>query len=119
MMDGKSKIFVDGNCIVCDIEVSHYKKIAPEIFELVDISHPDFDATKFGLNAAAVNKHMHVLTPDGQLFVGVKAFEHIWSRIERYKFASKIINWPLINPAARIGYWIFAEIRPILPKKKR
>ena len=44
----KTKIFFDGNCIVCDTEVAHYKRIAPEIFDIVDISAAGFDAAKFG-----------------------------------------------------------------------
>ena len=117
-MATKTKIFVDGNCVVCDWEISHYKRIAPDLFDIVDISSPEFDAKAFGFSPEAVNRHMHVLTPDGQLAVGVDAFAHIWSRIEGWKLASKMIQAPLISPLAKIGYKIFVEIRPYLPKKR-
>ncbi len=116
-MNEKSKIFVDGNCIVCDLEISHYKRIAPELFEIVDISDPLFDAKKFGLTAAAVNKHIHVQTPSGEMKKGVDAFAHIWSRIPQYKWANSLIKWPIVNGAAKMGYVIFAAVRPWLPKK--
>jgi len=117
-MSTKTKILVDGNCIVCDLEVSHYKKIAPEEFEIVDISDPLFKAEQFGLTTEAVNKHLHVQTPDGEVKVGVEAFAHIWSRIPQYSLADKAIRLPLVNGIARIGYAGFAAVRPWLPKKK-
>ena len=115
--DSVTKIFVDGNCIVCDFEISHYKKIAPKLFQIVDISHPKFDASAFGLTPEAVNKHMHVMTPEGEVVKGVEAFAHIWSRIQKYKVFSKIIVKPGVNQIAQVGYELFATIRPWLPKK--
>ena len=114
----KSKIFVDGNCIVCDYEISHYKQIAPNEFDIVDIADPSFDAKKFGLTPEAVQKHMHVLTPEGKVVKGVEAFAHIWSRIPKYKWADRAIHLPVVYPLAGVGYEIFARFRKYLPKKK-
>ena len=116
-MSQKSKIFVDGNCVVCDFEISHYKRIAPSEFDIVDISDPSFDAKAFGLTTEAVNKHIHVLTPEGEMKIGVEAFAHIWSRIPRYRLADTAIHLPGVNSLAKIGYAGFAAIRPWLPKK--
>lgn len=114
----KTKIFVDGNCIVCDFEISHYKKMAPDIFEIVDISDPNFDASKYGLKFEDVNKNMHVCTPEGQVLIGVDAFAHIWSRLEKYQWGSKVIKAPGVYGVAKIGYKAFTIVRPYLPKKK-
>lgn len=117
MTNARSKIFVDGNCIVCDFEVSHYKRLAPELFDIVDISNPSFDASAHGLTTEAVNKHLHVQTPQGEIFKGVDAFAHIWSRIPRYQFAYKLVNLPVVKTLAKLGYAVFGEVRPWLPKK--
>lgn len=101
------------------MEISHYKKIAPDLFDIVDISNPSFDATKFGLTPEAVQRHMHLQTPDGKILIGVKAFAHIWSRIPKYQWASKVIHKPGIYQLALVGYEVFARIRPILPKRQR
>jgi predicted DCC family thiol-disulfide oxidoreductase YuxK len=114
----KTRIFVDGNCIVCDLEISHYKRLAPQNFELIDISSPDFAAQTHGLSPEAVNRHMHAITPDGQVIKGVDAFAHIWSRIPSYSWASRWIKLPLLYQLALIGYAAFAKIRPWLPKRK-
>jgi predicted DCC family thiol-disulfide oxidoreductase YuxK len=114
----KSKILFDGNCIICDAEISHYKRIAPELFELVDISSAEFKAGDFKLTKDAVDKNMHVFTPDGDLKIGVDAFAHIWSRIPRYATAAKLVQSPVVNSLAKFGYGVFTILRPYLPKSR-
>ncbi len=121
--ENRIKIFVDGNCIVCDREISHYKKIAPDLFDLIDISNPQFNAADFQLDPIAVDRYLHVLLPDGHLAVGIDSFLAIWKALEpRHRFFGllrRIIAFPLIRPFADIFYWIFARvIRPRLPKKR-
>jgi predicted DCC family thiol-disulfide oxidoreductase YuxK len=118
-MSARSKIFVDGNCVVCSFEIAHYKRKAPDCFDLVDISDERFMASAHGVDAKAVNRHLHVTDPGGRLHVGVDAFAHIWSRIPAYRPLSRIIRWPLINQLARLSYALFVVIRPWLPKKIR
>ena len=113
----KTKIFFDGNCIVCDTEISHYKRIAPDLFELVDITGSDFDAAKYGLTSEAVQMQMYVMTPENQLLSGVDAFSHIWSLLKYYRVAAKAIKLPIINPLAKLAYRGFAKYRHLLPKK--
>lgn len=115
----RSKILVDGNCIVCDWEVSRYARAAPDAFEVVDISAPDFAAAPLGLTAQAVNRRMHVIAPDAGVLVGVPAFAHIWSRIPALRWASRVVALPGLKQLAGVGYEAFAWLRPYLPKKNR
>lgn len=115
----KTKVLFDGNCIVCDMEIMHYKRMAPEIFEMLDISSPEFNADAYGLTKESVDKHMHVFTPEGELLRGVDAFAHIWSRLPKYRWGSKVIKTPGVYQIALVGYEIFARNRKYLPKKKR
>jgi predicted DCC family thiol-disulfide oxidoreductase YuxK len=115
----KVKIFFDGNCIVCDLEISHYARILPDVFELVDISSPTFSAGQYGLDPRAVNEHMHVATEAGEVRVGVDAFAYLWSKIPRYSVASRLIVLPGVYGLAKMGYSLFAKYRYLLPKKKR
>lgn len=117
MNEGKTKIFFDGNCIVCDTEVMRYKKMAPALFEIIDISAPSFDAAKFGLQSENLKFQMHLLTPEGEIKVGVDAFAFIWSQIKGLKTAARVIKLPVIYSLAKIGYRIFARYRHYLPKK--
>jgi len=119
MTPNKVKIFYDGNCIVCDLEISHYARMLPKVFELVDISHPDFLAARYGLDPRAVNEHMHVATEEGEIRVGVDAFAYLWSKIPRYLLASRFIVLPGVYGLAKLGYSLFAKYRFLLPKKRR
>lgn len=116
-MHGKTKILFDGNCVVCDLEISHYKRIAPDKFDLVDISSADFDSRAYKLSQQDVEKNLHVITASGELKVGVEAFAQIWSVIPKYSFGAKLIRTPGIYQIANLGYWFFTVIRPYLPKK--
>jgi predicted DCC family thiol-disulfide oxidoreductase YuxK len=118
MENKKTKIFVDGNCIICDREISHYYRIRPDLFELIDISASDFNAEAYGVQLKDVNDNMHIQTEEGEFRVGVDAFAYIWSRIPRYSFASRAIRLPGIYALSKVGYWIFAKNRHLLPKKK-
>ena len=117
MTTTRSKILVDGNCIVCDWEVARYARAAPDAFEVVDISTPEFDARKLGLTTAEVNRRMHVLGPDDRVLSGVPAFAHIWSRIPALRWASLVVALPGVAQLAALGYEAFAWLRPWLPKK--
>lgn len=115
----KTKILFDGNCIVCDREISYYARIAPELFEIIDISDPSFQASNFGLTAQDVNEKMHVITPEGELRIGVDAFLYIWQQLPQWMWLSRVVGSPIVKPFAHIGYFGFAKIRPLLPKKNR
>ncbi len=115
----KAKILFDGNCIVCDTEVLYYKRKAPHAFDIVDISHPDFDAKSYGLTKEAVDFELHLIAPDGKLHKGVEAFAYIWDNTPGYSYLGKVVRLPLINGSAQIGYWIFARLRRYLPKRKK
>jgi predicted DCC family thiol-disulfide oxidoreductase YuxK len=119
----KSKILFDGNCIVCDLEIMHYKRIAPDLFECVDISSADFDAKAYGVTKSAVDQDMHVIIPGGRLVIGVDAFQHIWMRLGQsrpiFRLMSQAIRLPILYPSAKVLYRSFTKIRPLLPKKNR
>lgn len=115
----KTKIFVDGDCIVCDMEIAHYHRVAPGQFELVDISGPEFRAEDHGFTPEDVRKNLHVVTPAGEVLIGVDAFAHIWSRTKKYQFAAKLVRLPVANSVAKAGYMAFTYVRPLLPRRQR
>jgi len=119
MNSKKTKILFDGNCIVCDTEIMHYQKIAPDLFEMIDISSSEFDPSQFGLTAEAVQKEMHLFTPEGKLLRAVDAFTYIWDQIPRYRILSKLARLPGFRSCADWGYTLFARNRHRLPKYRK
>ena len=121
MAEQPSLILCDGNCIVCDFEANHYLRVAPGKIKLIDISDVAFQAQKYGLTRDAVQNYMHVFGPEGELYRGVDAFSHIWSRVPgwRYQVVREVIHLPIVYQLAQVAYALFARYRHLLPKKKR
>ncbi|MDA9951746.1 DUF393 domain-containing protein [Oligoflexaceae bacterium] len=113
------QIFYDSQCIVCDKEISLYRKRnQDQKLEFVDIAHPDFDAENFSVDREAVQKEFHVKTKEGRLIVGVEAFIEIWTYIPGWSWAAKLARFPLFLWILKAGYVLFVWIRPVLPRRK-
>jgi len=116
----KIQLLFDGNCIVCDIEISKYKRMWPEKFELVDISDPGFNPSLFDLTKEAVDFKFHAVK-EGHLLVGVDAFICIWTELGHkypgFKYWAKIAQILPIKVLLSLGYEVFIRIRPVLPKR--
>ena len=114
------QVFYDGACYLCSTEIDHYKKkISSVPIEYIDISNPIFKASECGLDEKQLQLKMHVRCEDGTVKTGVDAFMQIWRRIPAYQKLSWALDREWIKPFLRIGYFIFARIRPYLPKKKK
>ena len=115
----KSKVYFDGACHLCSREVEHYRnKDKLGKLEFIDISTPAFSAQAEGLDPERVQRIMHLRDEEGKLHLGVDAFIQIWNSIPGYGAFSKIAKLPFINPALKLGYSVFAALRPYLPKRK-
>lgn len=112
-------IFYDGLCVLCSREIEHYRRqVGSERFEFIDITTPDFDPAIHNVDPAAVHKFMHVKDPAGQLHTGVEAFRAIWKELPRYNFLYRWTDNKLAQRLMKIGYSVFVQIRPYLPRKK-
>lgn len=112
-------VFYDGDCIVCDLEMSVYKKLETQgSLKFVDIHSEEFKSYSSQLSFSLANERMHVLK-QGIKQDGVDAFLLIWSVLpqKKYKYLSKLISHPKVRPLADIAYNIFAKYRKYLPKK--
>lgn len=115
------KVFYDGSCIVCATEIEHYlRKDLDDKLTAIDISHTDFDPVPYQISLADFMHHLHAIDQDGQIFKGVDSFWAIWQAFPTstvYGIMGRIIRLPVVNRLARIGYWLFANVRPYLPKR--
>lgn len=113
------QVYFDGLCPLCSREIDHYRKQkgSGEI-QFVDITAPEFDADKLGLDPIRVHREMHVRKTDGSLAIGVDAFIAIWEKLPRYHFAAKLGKKAIPHALLSAGYFLFARVRPYLPRKK-
>ncbi len=112
-----SRIFVDGECLVCSLEVRHYENIAKGTLEIIDISSPNFDAQSFQLDEKNTHRYFHVQKPDGTFAVGVDAFIYLWDVLPQYRFLARIAKNKFVRSVLELGYRIFVIVRPYLPKR--
>lgn len=115
------RVFYDGSCIVCATEIEHYlKKDHDDKLVAVDISSPDFDPAPYRISLADFMHQLHAIDQDGLIFKGVDSFWAIWQAFPSstiHGLMGRITQLPLVNRLARIGYWLFARVRPYLPKR--
>lgn len=113
-------IFYDGACGVCRTEITHYRSIADQRVEFVDINGPDFEAEAYGKTANEFQAKMHARDADGQYYTGVEAFRRLWAVLPSplYPLLSSLVGLPGIHFACRIGYAVFARYRHLLPSSR-
>lgn len=113
-------IFYDGSCGVCHAEISHYRSIAGQRIQFVNIADPDFDASVFGKSLESFQSQMHALDAEGHFFTGVDAFCQLWDLLPSpfYPRLSTFVRVPGINCMARAGYTVFAKFRHLLPSSQ-
>ncbi len=116
--DLKTTVYYDGLCHLCSREIEHYKGMkGSENLLFVDITSMSFDATKEELDPQEIHRNMHVRGKDGELKVGVNAFIAIWKELPSLNFLVPIARFKPINMVLKIFYALFAQVRPLLPRK--
>ena len=110
-------IFYDGACGVCSTEIRHYRSIADQRIDFVDIAAVDFNAESYDKQVEEFQKKLHACDADGQFFTGVEALRRLWEALPppRYSLLSTFVGLPGIHLMARVGYAAFARFRHLLP----
>jgi predicted DCC family thiol-disulfide oxidoreductase YuxK len=120
MSDGKVTVYFDGECHLCSREIDYYRQAkGNECMAFIDITDRAFDARREGLDAGRVYREMHVRRADGSLAVGVDAFIAIWETLPGFRWAACAARWKPVHFALRLGYAVFARLRPYLPRRRK
>jgi predicted DCC family thiol-disulfide oxidoreductase YuxK len=115
-----ASVYFDGLCPLCSREIDHYRKLAgAELIRFVDITRDDFQPEVEGVNPQQVHKVLHMRTRDGDLQTGIDAFIEIWKLLHRYQWAAKWAQYGGIRILLKMGYSMFAQLRPYLPRRSR
>ena len=109
--DWDLKVLYDHACPMCRREVAWLNKRdeAGRIF-FEDISAPDFDAGRYGVEQAAVEGAIHGVLPDGTLVTGVEVFRRMYTAVGLGWLLAPT-RWPLLRPLADAAYRAFARRR--------
>lgn len=113
-----AKVFYDGLCVVCDKEISQYKKMrGSEKIQFIDIFSVDFNAERENVDPKKIHIEMHAKDSTGQILTGVDAFRLIWSNLDSLNWLATLSRRSPISQMLNLGYKMFVQIRPLLPRK--
>ena len=86
-MKKKIKVFYDGNCKICDQEISYYKKNdINKKFEWVNIHNSKSKINRLNLQKKELMDVLHIETESGKILKGVDAFLEIWANFKYFRF---------------------------------
>jgi len=105
-------VFYDGKCGLCNKEINHYRKIAPDgIFIWQDITENSDDLKKKGVSLSEGLKLLHAQDEHGKLHVGVDAFILIWKQLKNWQVLAVLVGLPIIRQISDMAYRAFANWR--------
>ena len=111
----KVKVYYNNSCNVCRLEINHYKKIAHENLEWIDITSNDEALKETSKSYEELLRRLHVID-NGEVVGGAKAFIILWSKIPKYKFLSKIFSF---KPFFIIFHYIYEFVAYFLFVKNK
>ena len=116
MIDSKKlTVFYDGQCPLCDREISFYKRRkGSESVNWTDVNRLGDEELAPRLTKAQALSRFHVQTFDGRIISGGEAFANVWAALPGFRLLGKLFQiqpflWLLNNL-----YWIFLKFRPHL-----
>ena len=86
------KVFFNDSCNICRFEINHYKKVADDSLEWVDITNNKDALELTSKSQKELLRRLHVID-NGKVIGGAKAFLIIWSKIPKYRILSKIFSF--------------------------
>jgi predicted DCC family thiol-disulfide oxidoreductase YuxK len=117
----KRTIFYDGLCQLCSREIDLFRRrVADGSLAYVDIADPRFDPAAHGVDPVRVHRHMHVRDEQtGRMLIGVDALVGMWECVPGFRWLARLARLPGLRQLSKLGYAVFAWVRPRLPKRKR
>ena len=111
-MKKKIKVFYDGNCKICDQEISYYKKNdINKKFEWVNIHNSKSKINRLNLQKKELTDVLHIETESGKILKGVDAFLEIWANFKYFRFLAFFVKIEPVKRLTEIIYKIWAKKR--------
>ena len=95
----KDTLFYDGQCPICNAEISRLEALVDDNLVCVDIH----SATSTPLDKQQLFSELHLLKADGELLIGLEANVAAWQHT-KWRSLAGILLWPVIRWFAELGY---------------
>lgn len=105
-------MFFDGGCPLCRREVAHYQKLdTAKRIRWVNIDTEPEALEALSIAPTDAMRRLHVLTPEGKVVSGARAFATIWSELPYYRRLSNVLQRLHILQPLELCYELFARWR--------
>jgi len=105
-------LIYDDYCNICNLGVEKVKKLdKTKLIKLSPLSNPQIPSDIKLPTKEEMQKHMYLISPDGQIFKGVDAIARMMTIFPDSKLMGKIVSFPIFRPFARLIYAIVARNR--------
>jgi predicted DCC family thiol-disulfide oxidoreductase YuxK len=100
------KIFYDGNCPMCSIEMAHLKKHDHNnLIFLVDLHQQDFKSFYPAIDFTAAMNILHA-TYNGKVLLGLEVTHRAWTLVGKGFWVAPL-NWPVFKT---LSHWIYLAL---------
>jgi ubiquinone biosynthesis monooxygenase Coq7 len=111
-----TQVFYDGSCPLCTREIQLYQDATPlQPFAWVDVSL-DQAPLPDGVTRDQLMRRFHVLTAEGQLLDGARAFVGVWRLLPGWRHLARLASWPGVLALMELGYTLFLRVRPSIQR---
>jgi len=114
---GQWYLIYDDKCEICNTGVTKVRqRDKSNLIKLVPLSNPRLPPELTLPSDEEMQKHLHLISPDGETFKGADALARMLSIFPDSKFAARVASFPPFKPIARLIYSIVARNRMKLSK---
>jgi predicted DCC family thiol-disulfide oxidoreductase YuxK len=112
----QTTVYYDGACPICAAEIRYYRNLDRRgALHLVDASKAEADLPA-NLDREQALARFHVLSGDGRLISGARAFAEIWSCLPGWRWVAKLAAVPGMLPIMETLYRGSLVLRPNLSR---
>ena len=114
-----SEVLFDGSCPLCVKEIDMYRKLpARAQVRWIDVSSPAYFPA-LGTTRPMLMRRFHVITPQGELLSGAKAFVHVWTLLPGWHYLARTAKVPGVLWLMEASYRAFLIVRPLMQSTYR
>ena len=115
MNDRNITVYYDGECPLCDREISFYRRrTSGDAVRYVNVCGAEAGDLGTDLDVQGALARFHVRDEDGALESGAQAFGRLWLATPGLAWAGKLIRLPIVSRIADRAYDAFLVVRPYL-----
>jgi predicted DCC family thiol-disulfide oxidoreductase YuxK len=109
-------IYYDGSCPLCATEIRHYRdQDSEQELAFVDVSDTGVQLPP-DLSRQRAMARFHVMSRDGQLIDGARAFVAVWASLPKWRWAARAAALPGVMRVLDMAYSVSLPVRPAISR---